>query len=187
MLADIFCPLPYQLCHQPCPTGLMACSQSGPILTLKVFVEQDQVTPVRVFLEYLRATIYRPSPGTIPQENAYQSLGQLHRYFPESHLFTRACRTLHCKFITQVTMELLERLDNQVIHGEPHRTTPVRVAPKITCPGFCRFVIYFVWFSMLISNSWHDEGMFFVKFRNRTDSVRTQKFAFVQHFLKRDV
>src|SRR5437879_967716 len=42
------------------PASLMAGAEAGPVVAVEVFVEQDQVTPVRVFLELLRAAVDRP-------------------------------------------------------------------------------------------------------------------------------
>jgi hypothetical protein len=41
----------------PGPAGLMAGTQAGPVVAVEVLVEQDEVAPVRVFLELLRAAI----------------------------------------------------------------------------------------------------------------------------------
>jgi len=56
------------------PAGLMTCANSGAIVAVKVFVEQNQIPPVRILLELLAATI----DGSLPilaGENADQAVG----------------------------------------------------------------------------------------------------------------
>src|SRR6478752_2353277 len=43
--------------NQPCPSGLVACSQSCSIVAMKILVEQQIIAPVRVSLEFFRASI----------------------------------------------------------------------------------------------------------------------------------
>ena len=40
------------------PSGLMACSKSGTIVAMEVFVKKNIVAPVRISLEFLRAAKY---------------------------------------------------------------------------------------------------------------------------------
>jgi hypothetical protein len=59
----------YQFRHCDSPAGLMARPEAGPIVTVKVFIKEDVVAPVRVGLELLSATIDRPPALLITQEN----------------------------------------------------------------------------------------------------------------------
>src|SRR5688572_11858553 len=52
------------------PAGLMAGTQTGPIVTVEIFVEQEMVAPVRIVLELLGRSIYRPSAIAITQKDA---------------------------------------------------------------------------------------------------------------------
>ena len=50
--------------------SVMAGANAGAVVTVKVFVEQDQITPMRVLLELLTATVNRagcPSPRRRPR------------------------------------------------------------------------------------------------------------------------
>src|ERR1700745_3796215 len=49
-------------CDQTRPTGLMACSQSGAVVAMEIFKEQDVIAPVRIFLKFLRTSIHRTFP-----------------------------------------------------------------------------------------------------------------------------
>src|SRR5882672_2642066 len=57
-------------CRQTRPSRLVAGSQPGAVVTVKIFVEQDQIAPMRIFLELGRAAINRPLSVGIAQENA---------------------------------------------------------------------------------------------------------------------
>ncbi len=50
----------------PRPARLVTGSQPGPVVTVKVLVKGDQVTPVRVSLELGRPTINRPASLLVP-------------------------------------------------------------------------------------------------------------------------
>src|SRR5262245_62125362 len=43
------------------PSGLMAGAQAGAVVAVEVLVEQDQIAPVRVVLEFLRPAVDRPA------------------------------------------------------------------------------------------------------------------------------
>src|SRR5262249_32232523 len=61
--------------HQSGPTGLMTCANSGAVIAVKVFVEQNQIPPVRILLELIGATVDGPA-SVLPSENADQALRQ---------------------------------------------------------------------------------------------------------------
>jgi hypothetical protein len=42
------------------PAGLVTRANSGPIVAVKIFVEENQILPIRVFLELLGATVDGP-------------------------------------------------------------------------------------------------------------------------------
>src|SRR6266566_9248164 len=73
-LAPVFAPLLDQFCDQRCPPGLVACPQAGASVAVEVFIEQDEVSPVRIIMEHLRRTVDRPTARVIPQEHADQSV-----------------------------------------------------------------------------------------------------------------
>src|SRR5436305_1192768 len=99
-LGGIFSALLDQFCHQPCPTCLMAGTQPGTVIAMKIFIEKNEITPVWIYLEHFSTTIHRPVTGIVSQENVYEPVRQLCRYFPQSHLFTRTGGTLHLKVIS---------------------------------------------------------------------------------------
>ncbi len=54
------------------PTGLVARADPGAVVAVEVFVERDQIVPVRVVLEFFRAAEYGSSLIRTVQEDAHQ-------------------------------------------------------------------------------------------------------------------
>ena len=52
------------------PTGLMAGPEAGSIVSVEVFVEQDQVTPMRILLELRGAPVHGAAPVVVPEKDA---------------------------------------------------------------------------------------------------------------------
>src|SRR4029077_7400781 len=59
-----------ELGHQPSPAGLMAGAESGAIVAMEVFEEEDVVAPVRIALEFIRAAINWPATMLVASEDA---------------------------------------------------------------------------------------------------------------------
>ena len=66
-----------ELGDQACPAGLMAGANAGPIVPMKVFIEEDKIAPVRVALEAVFGAEDGPSPVAVAQEEAYETARQL--------------------------------------------------------------------------------------------------------------
>ncbi len=60
--------------HQPGPAGLVAGTQSGAVVAVEIFVEKDQVSPVGIALEFLRAAVDRPLAVFVLQEDACETV-----------------------------------------------------------------------------------------------------------------
>jgi hypothetical protein len=48
----------YESGYQACPAVLMACSDTGTIVAMEVFVKEDEVTPMRIGLELACGAIH---------------------------------------------------------------------------------------------------------------------------------
>ena len=48
---------------ESCPTGLMTGTDSGAVVTMKVFVEQNQISPIGVLLELCATAIDGRAPS----------------------------------------------------------------------------------------------------------------------------
>src|SRR6516165_11382989 len=49
------------------PAGLMACAEAGPVVAVEVLVEQDEIAPVRVFLELPGSPVHLSPALLVPQ------------------------------------------------------------------------------------------------------------------------
>ena len=52
------------------PAGLVAGAEPGAVVAVEVLVEEQQVPPVRIVLELLRAAVHRPAALLVLQEDA---------------------------------------------------------------------------------------------------------------------
>src|SRR5436190_10568293 len=123
------------------PPRLMRCAESGAVVAVEVLVKCDQIAPVRVALHPLHPTEHRTSP-VLAHEQPDQTPRKLGRHLSEPQLPPRARRVLHEEDLTVVPVELLQRLDDEVVEGEPHRTAPVRVAAEQPAPRLRRRVVH---------------------------------------------
>src|SRR6266852_1807920 len=122
------------------PAGLMARSDARPVVSVEIFVEQDQIAPMRV-VAVLGSLVYRPSAVLISQKYPRQAARDLRCDFPERHVLARTGRTLNLEVVTQIVMELLERLDQQIVHGEPDGATPIRISSEQSSARLARLIV----------------------------------------------
>ena len=61
--------------NQAGPPGLVGSAQTGPIIAVKKLVEQDEVPPVQIFLEFPSSFVNRPSPFPISGEDPNRTVG----------------------------------------------------------------------------------------------------------------
>src|SRR5262249_56373492 len=57
-----------QRCDEPRPAGLVRRSDAGAVVAVEVLEEENQVAPVWVGLELLRAAVHGPSTALVAQE-----------------------------------------------------------------------------------------------------------------------
>jgi hypothetical protein len=72
-----------QFCDRAGPAGLMAGPQARAVVSVEVFVEQQVILPLRIGLEFLRASVNRPPSSLIPQEDPDQPIGKVPSYFEQ--------------------------------------------------------------------------------------------------------
>src|SRR5712692_10107818 len=117
----LFSTLLQQLRDQAGPASLVAGTDAGAVVTMKILVEEDEILPVRVALKLLRATVDRSPTVRAVQKDARETAGEFCRDLPQGHLLTRAGRAFYLVAVTQVVMKLLQRLDEQIVDWEPDR------------------------------------------------------------------
>src|SRR5262249_53416879 len=108
----------------------MACANSSAVVAVKVFVEQDQVAPVRVFLKLCGSSKNRPVTIAATKEGPGKAPGKLGGYFPQRHHISGAGRALDFEIVAQVMVKLLKRFDDQVVDREPDGASPVGIAAE---------------------------------------------------------
>ena len=89
----------------------------------------------------------------------------------------RSGRIFHLILVAENVVELLGRLDQEIVDRESDRSAPIRISPEQACTGF-RWV---VGHTMLMSQDQDHIVMIFVIVREGADAVGRQEFPFVQH------
>src|SRR5262249_17471656 len=115
-----------QLRHEPRPPRLVARTNTRSVVAVEVFVEEDQVAPVLVGLELLRATADGAAAVLVAQEDVVQAAGDLAGGLPERRGPAGAGGEFDAEVVAGEVVELLQRLDEQEVDGEPDRSAPVR-------------------------------------------------------------
>src|SRR2546425_7609831 len=100
----------------------MAGSDSGARVTVKVLVKEHQVAPVRVGLELFEVAENWPVAVLVAQKGAGQPTRQFSCHLPQRHHLPRPGGALDFEVLSQIVMELLQRLDQQEIYREPNRS-----------------------------------------------------------------
>jgi hypothetical protein len=72
------------------PASLVTGANARTVITVEVFVEQDQIAPVRVRLKLFRSAIDRPPSILVAKEDAFESLGELSRNLMQRGIVARA-------------------------------------------------------------------------------------------------
>src|SRR5438067_301037 len=117
-----------QLGDEARPASLVRRAEASSGVTVEVLVKQDVIAEVRIALQERIAPEHRTASTPIAYEDARQSASQLRRHLVDRQVATRAGGALDSEVVAVVVVELLERLDDQIVHRHPDRTAPVRVA-----------------------------------------------------------
>src|ERR1043166_610604 len=118
----------------------MTGAKTTPGVTVKVFVKQHIVTPVRVSLIQLDVAEYRPPSIRPAPKDAYQTRGQLCCDLAQGERLARPGRAFDQKVIAIIHMEFFERLDQQEVDREPDGAAPVGITAEQAGVGFSRLI-----------------------------------------------
>src|SRR6516165_3115176 len=118
----------------------MARADAGSVVAVKVLVEVQQVAPVRIALKLFGSPEYRPAIAGVAQKYARQPLRQFVGGFVEREETARPVWTFNFEVVSVVVMEFLERLDNQIIDGEPDWSAPIGVSAEQAGMRLCGLV-----------------------------------------------
>src|SRR5437773_4172519 len=167
----------HELGDETGPPRLMTGAEAGAVVAVEVFVEKQQIAPVRVALELLRVAVHGPSAVAPAQKEPDEPARQLPGDVPEVEPPVRAARTLDLQVVAIKVVELLQRLDEQVVHREPERAAPVGVAAEERGRGLGGLVAH----AMLHAIHGQHVGMRAVVARQRADAVRRQELVAIEH------
>jgi len=82
---------------------------------MEILVEQNQITPVRIGLEFLQALVDGSLSSLILQKDTGKATRQLAGYFPKGKHLSRASGKFNFEGVPEVMMELLQGFDQQII------------------------------------------------------------------------
>src|SRR6267142_3925499 len=131
-----------ELGDEPRPARLVAGADAGALIAVKILVEEEKVAPVWIDLERPDGAVHGAPAVAAAQEQADEPARQLARDVPEVEQAVRAGRALDLEVVAVEVVELLQRLDQQVVQREPHGAAPVRVAPEERRAGFRGLVVH---------------------------------------------
>src|SRR5262249_23489792 len=97
--------------RQTRPARLVTGADARAIVAVEILVEQDQITPVRIGLEFFHRSINRPATFRIAQKDIAQAPRDLIGNLPQGELLTGTLRTLNFELVAIVRVESSQRLD----------------------------------------------------------------------------
>src|SRR3974377_2146562 len=106
----------------------MAGPNTGTGIRIEVLVEQDVVAPMLILPPGVIA-MGRPASFFVADEQAGQPSRDLLADLQESHLASRANRTLDLKVVAQVSILVNQGSDEHELHRHPDPPAPVGVPP----------------------------------------------------------
>src|SRR5215469_349094 len=89
-------------CDNSGPSGLMAGAESGPVIAVKVFIEQEQLPPMGIFLKLPGSSVNWPASVRISHEDTCQPPRKLLSNFVQCHLPAGASGTFHPEIVSIV-------------------------------------------------------------------------------------
>src|SRR5688572_23870297 len=123
-------------------------ADTGSVVTVEVFVEEDVVAEMRIVLILALTAEYGPVAVFPAEKQACQASRQLGRNAAEIHEIAGTGGELDLKVVAVVVIELLQRLDEEVVHGKPDRSAPVGVTAEEAGGGFGRLIIDAILFAV---------------------------------------
>src|SRR5437867_4804776 len=130
-----------KFCDETGPAGVMAGADPSPIIAVKIFVEKNEIAPVRIALKEFRVASYGTAAVRIAEKNVNEPPGNFGGYLPEIGLGAAMRGALHFEIFAVVVVKFLQRFHEQIVHRKPDGPAPVRIPAKEACRGFGWFVV----------------------------------------------
>src|SRR5580700_4266903 len=106
-------PIVNQIRDERRPSCLVTCTQSRAVVAVKIFVEQMQIAPVRIFLKLLRSAVDGPPSVGAATKQSDHAFRQFPRHLPRRQRAPFAVCHRHCEFRPERFAEFAERFDQQ--------------------------------------------------------------------------
>jgi hypothetical protein len=103
----------------------MAGSQTCTGVAVEIFIKEDIVAPVGVFLELLRLSINRSPAIGIARERTRSAASDFLRNFIQVHIVSRTGGTLDFEVVAAKRIHAEESADDQAVHWEPNGSAPI--------------------------------------------------------------
>jgi hypothetical protein len=87
------------------PAGLVTSPQASAVISMEVLVEHHVILPMGISLKFLRASVDRPPPRLVAQEDPGQPMGKLPGYLEEIHRVARTSRTLDLEVVAVIAVK----------------------------------------------------------------------------------
>src|SRR5712691_8029138 len=158
----------------------MACADSGAVVAVEVFVEKDEVTPVRIALKELGAASNGPSAVRIAEKNVNEPPGNFRGYLPEIGFAAGMRGALYFEIFAVIVVIFLEGFHQEIVDRKPDRPAPVRIAAEQARRGFGGLVVHAIRISVYVNFV----RMVLVEARKGAHAVRRKEFRLVQHAAK---
>src|SRR5580704_5084662 len=130
-----------QFGDEPGPACLVVRADTGAVIRMEIFVEEQQVPPVGIALEQFGAASDGAAAHFVTNENVNEAAGDFGSHGPEIHFATRSRREFHFEVLAVVMVVLLQGFDQEIVHREPDRAAPVGIAAENAAGGFGGLVI----------------------------------------------
>src|ERR1035438_6270103 len=119
-----------QLRDQAGPAGLVTGTNAGPIVSVKKFVEQNQVLPVRIGVEDVGSACDGTAAVLARRKNAHKATGDFRSHLPQIAFSSGMGGAFHFEIFAEIMVEFLQRFDQQIVPRKPDRSAPIRIAAE---------------------------------------------------------
>src|ERR1700730_12921600 len=83
--SSLSAPFVNEIGYEPGPSGLVAGAQPGSSVTVKILIEEQVITPVRIVLEFAVVAKTGPPARAVPNENINHPICNLFRHLAGTH------------------------------------------------------------------------------------------------------
>jgi len=96
-----------QLGYKSGPPSLVTCSKPCAVITMKIFMELNEVAPVGIALKFVQTAVNGPAPRVISKENPDKPAREIGCYFPQIRQMSGPIRALCLDVASKEVMKLL--------------------------------------------------------------------------------